>query len=48
MWKFLFNGTSYDIDVLSGPRFTHTQPGSLVSVVNLTVFMGSYTVEWMV
>lgn len=48
MWKFLFNGTSYEIDVLSGPRFTHTQPGSLVSVVNLTVFMGSYTVEWMV
>lgn len=48
MWKFLFNGTSYEIDVLSGPRFTHTQPGFLVSVVNLTVFMGSYTVEWMV
>ena len=45
--KFLSNGTSCEVNVLYGCRFTHTQLASLVSVISLIIFLNSYTAERM-
>ena len=45
--KFLSNGTSCEINVLYGCRFTHTQLASLVSVISLIIFLNSYAAERM-